>query len=191
MRDSLVWRVSPVDAFRRHRLCHLRCLSTLSTLDSSSSTLCSLPCPPVPSGMSGDSVGASGRRLSSPVAPAGSSDGLAGSVISMLAGWSRDALVVDVLPWSRVALASSGSRTVSPMLPSLACPMHSLSNYVLWGRFGVTVVASSSLDSSVRRRTRALDVLRRPVSMRGRLRCRHGHLGCSVRRDPSYELPRL
>ena len=100
-------------------------------------------------------------------------------------------LVIDVLPWSRVALASSGSRTVSPTLPSLACPMHSPSNHVLWGALGVTLVASSPLDLSVRQHVRALDVLRRPVSMRGRLRCRRGHLGCSVRRDPSYELPRL
>jgi hypothetical protein len=56
-------------------------------------------------------VGASGRRSSSPVASAGSSDGLGGFVVTA-SWWSRDALSALALvfvgrPWSRVASAWS------------------------------------------------------------------------------------
>ena len=134
----------------------LDALGASSSLDSTSSTLNSPPRPPVPSGLSGGSVGASGRRSSSPVVSTGFSDGLAGSVVvSVSVGWSRDtlralALVVGGwLPWSRVASASSGSRTVSSALPSLACGAYSPLSDVLGGTSGVVVVASSS-DVSTR-----------------------------------------
>ena len=55
-------------------------------------------------------MGASGRRSSSPVASAGSSDGLMGFLVTVSSsGWLRDVLVFAWSPWSRVALASWGA----------------------------------------------------------------------------------
>lgn len=87
-------------------------------------------------GWSGGSVGPSRRRSSSPVVSAGSSDGPCGFTISMSTEWPHDAfrvlaLVLDFLPWSRVALALSVSHAVSPTLPSLVCPDHSPSSDAL------------------------------------------------------------
>ena len=93
----------------------------------------------------------------SSVASPGSSDGLVGLLVSAFSsesGWLHDALcaltlVVDSWSWSRVALTSSGSRTISSVLSSLACGVHSPSSDVLRGAPAVVVVVSSS-DVSTR-----------------------------------------
>ena len=93
-------------------------------------------------------------------------------MVSVSAGWLRDALralVVGCWPWSRAALASSGSRTVSSALPLLACGVHSPSSGVLGSMYGVVVVVhprTSSPDWFRRRRARALDNLCRPSPSR-------------------------
>ncbi|KAF8546043.1 hypothetical protein OG21DRAFT_1491634 [Imleria badia] len=70
-----------------------------------------------------------------------SSDGLAGSVIVVVsAGWLRDALRALAL----VFVGRFILRTVSSVLPSLDCPVHSPSSDALWGASGVVVVVSSS-----------------------------------------------
>ena len=102
---------------------------SLDVFDTLASTLTLPPCPFVPLASSGGSVGPSGRRSSSPVASAGSSDGLGGSVVSVSDEWWRDALHALML----VFVGRSVSRAVSSVLPPLIWPMHSSSSNMLWG----------------------------------------------------------